>query len=182
MDTPGTSRAKSLSRGACFVRAKANTSLTAGRPGCAISRISLWAPGLGPESYAIIEQGRIGQILSNKPQDRRAIIEEAAGIGKFKTQEAVGGSQAGRRETEPVARVRHFGRGWAAGEFAEAASFQSEALRRAKDRDDRPSARVADGAVPDAGARCSQDGTGFESRERRVPEPFHTSYRKRAGT
>src|ERR1700758_4965888 len=41
--------------------------------------------GLGPESYAIIEQGRIGQILSNKPQDRRAIIEEAAGIGKFKT-------------------------------------------------------------------------------------------------
>src|ERR1700678_1347113 len=41
--------------------------------------------GLGPESYAIIEQGRIGQILSNKPQDRRGIIEEAAGIGKFKT-------------------------------------------------------------------------------------------------
>src|SRR5437016_4873724 len=41
--------------------------------------------GLGPESYAIIEQGRIGQILSSKPHDRRAIIEEAAGITKFKT-------------------------------------------------------------------------------------------------
>ncbi len=41
--------------------------------------------GLGPESYAIIEQGRIGQILSSKPQDRRAIIEEAAGITKYKT-------------------------------------------------------------------------------------------------
>ncbi len=41
--------------------------------------------GLGPESYAIIEQGRIGQILSNKPQDRRAVVEEAAGITKFKT-------------------------------------------------------------------------------------------------
>jgi chromosome segregation protein len=41
--------------------------------------------GLGPESYAIIEQGRIGQILSNKPQDRRNVIEEAAGITKFKT-------------------------------------------------------------------------------------------------
>ncbi|HZP21831.1 MAG TPA: chromosome segregation protein SMC [Terriglobales bacterium] len=40
--------------------------------------------GLGPESYAIIEQGRIGQILSNKPTDRRAIIEEAAGITKYK--------------------------------------------------------------------------------------------------
>jgi chromosome segregation protein len=41
--------------------------------------------GLGPESYAIIEQGRIGQILSNKPQDRRSVIEEAAGITRFKT-------------------------------------------------------------------------------------------------
>ena len=41
--------------------------------------------GLGPESYAIIEQGRIGQILSNKPADRRSIIEEAAGIGRYKT-------------------------------------------------------------------------------------------------
>jgi chromosome segregation protein len=41
--------------------------------------------GLGPDSYAIIEQGRIGQILATKPMDRRAIIEEAAGITKFKT-------------------------------------------------------------------------------------------------
>jgi chromosome segregation protein len=40
--------------------------------------------GLGPESYAIIEQGRIGQILSNKPADRRAVMEEAAGVGRFK--------------------------------------------------------------------------------------------------
>jgi len=41
--------------------------------------------GLGPESYAIIEQGRIGQILSSKPYDRRLILEEAAGVSKFKT-------------------------------------------------------------------------------------------------
>jgi chromosome segregation protein len=41
--------------------------------------------GLGPDSYAIIEQGRIGQILSTKPLERRAIIEEAAGVTKFKT-------------------------------------------------------------------------------------------------
>ena len=41
--------------------------------------------GLGPESYALIEQGRIGQILSSRPTDRRNIIEEAAGITKFKT-------------------------------------------------------------------------------------------------
>ena len=41
--------------------------------------------GLGPDSYAIIEQGRIGQILNSKPMDRRAIIEEAAGITMYKT-------------------------------------------------------------------------------------------------
>ncbi len=41
--------------------------------------------GLGPESYAIIEQGRIGQVLSSKPTDRRGIIEEAAGVTKYKT-------------------------------------------------------------------------------------------------
>ncbi len=41
--------------------------------------------GLGPESYAIIGQERIGQLLSSKPHDRRAIIEEAAGITRFKS-------------------------------------------------------------------------------------------------
>ncbi|MEO6725856.1 MAG: chromosome segregation protein SMC [Blastocatellia bacterium] len=40
--------------------------------------------GLGAAHYAIIEQGRIGQVLSAKPMDRRALIEEAAGISKFK--------------------------------------------------------------------------------------------------
>jgi chromosome segregation protein len=41
--------------------------------------------GLGPNSYALIEQGRIGQILSSRPADRRALIEEAARITLFKS-------------------------------------------------------------------------------------------------
>ncbi len=41
--------------------------------------------GLGPNSYALIEQGRIGQILSSKPADRRSLIEEAARITLFKS-------------------------------------------------------------------------------------------------
>ncbi|MGE0869823.1 MAG: chromosome segregation protein SMC [Kofleriaceae bacterium] len=41
--------------------------------------------GVGTKAYAIIEQGRIGQIVSARPQDRRTIIEEAAGITKFKS-------------------------------------------------------------------------------------------------
>ncbi|MFI5168761.1 MAG: chromosome segregation protein SMC, partial [Vicinamibacterales bacterium] len=40
--------------------------------------------GLGSKAYSIIEQGKIGQILSSKPTDRRAIIEEAAGITKYR--------------------------------------------------------------------------------------------------
>lgn len=40
--------------------------------------------GLGPESYAIIGQERIGQLLSSKPYERRAIIEEAAGVTRYK--------------------------------------------------------------------------------------------------
>src|SRR6266542_3751327 len=47
----------------------------------------LSGPGLSGGHYAIIEQGRIGQILSAKPMDRRTIIEEAAGITKFRVRQ-----------------------------------------------------------------------------------------------
>ena len=43
--------------------------------------------GLSGAHYAIIEQGRIGQILSAKPADRRSLIEEAAGISKFRSRQ-----------------------------------------------------------------------------------------------
>src|SRR5467141_1649764 len=43
--------------------------------------------GLSGSHYAIIEQGRIGQILSAKPMDRRTLIEEAAGITKFRVRQ-----------------------------------------------------------------------------------------------
>ncbi len=40
--------------------------------------------GLGKTHYAIVEQGRVGQLISAKPEDRRSFIEEAAGISRFK--------------------------------------------------------------------------------------------------
>jgi len=40
--------------------------------------------GIGRKAYSIIEQGRIGLVVSAKPEDRRSLIEEAAGITKFK--------------------------------------------------------------------------------------------------
>lgn len=40
--------------------------------------------GVGTKAYSIIEQGKIGLIVSAKPEDRRMLIEEAAGITKYK--------------------------------------------------------------------------------------------------
>ncbi len=45
----------------------------------------LMGTGLGMHSYSIMEQGKVDQILSSKPQDRRAIFEEASGITKYKS-------------------------------------------------------------------------------------------------
>ncbi|XQW86506.1 chromosome segregation protein SMC [Thalassotalea piscium] len=52
--------------------------------------------GLGPRSYAIIEQGTISRLIESKPQELRIFIEEAAGISKYKER---------RRDTEN--RIRH---------------------------------------------------------------------------
>jgi len=52
--------------------------------------------GLGPRSYAIIEQGMVSRLIEAKPEDLRVYIEEAAGISKYKER---------RRETET--RMRH---------------------------------------------------------------------------
>jgi len=40
--------------------------------------------GVGKAAYSIIEQGRVGMIVSAKPEDRRSLIEEAAGVTKYK--------------------------------------------------------------------------------------------------
>jgi chromosome segregation protein len=52
--------------------------------------------GLGPRSYAIIEQGMISRLIDAKPEELRVFLEEAAGISKYKER---------RRETET--RIRH---------------------------------------------------------------------------
>jgi chromosome segregation protein len=51
--------------------------------------------GLGPNSYAIIEQGRIGRLLSARPNERRQVIEEAAGVTKFKAKRKLAESRLG---------------------------------------------------------------------------------------
>src|SRR5512133_257181 len=45
--------------------------------------------GVGARAYSIIEQGRIGMILLSKPEERRFLIEEAAGVTKYKSRKQV---------------------------------------------------------------------------------------------
>ena len=52
--------------------------------------------GLGPKSYAIIEQGMISRLIESKPEELRVFVEEAAGVSKYKER---------RKETER--RIRH---------------------------------------------------------------------------
>lgn len=60
--------------------------------------------GLGRESFAFISQGRVEAILSSKPEDRRGIFEEAAGVLKYKQQKSK--AQAQLQETsDNLARV-----------------------------------------------------------------------------
>jgi len=42
--------------------------------------------GIGAEGYSLVEQGKIGMILSSRPEDRRLIFDEASGITKYKSQ------------------------------------------------------------------------------------------------
>jgi len=62
--------------------------------------------GLGPESYAIIGQERIGQLLSSKPHDRRPSSRRLRGL-RGQEQEASGGAAPGERQAEPCARGRY---------------------------------------------------------------------------
>ncbi len=45
--------------------------------------------GVGNKAYSIIEQGKIGQILHSRPEERRLLIEEAAGVTKYKSRKQV---------------------------------------------------------------------------------------------
>jgi chromosome segregation protein len=47
-----------------------------------------WDTGVGKVAYSVMEQGKIDQILSSKPEDRRYLFEEAAGITRFKAKSA----------------------------------------------------------------------------------------------
>ena len=45
--------------------------------------------GVGSKAYSIVEQGRVDELVNSKPEDRRALIEEAAGTSKYKSRKLV---------------------------------------------------------------------------------------------
>ena len=61
-----------------------------------------WDTGVGKAAYSVMEQGKIDQILSSKPEERRYLFEEAAGITKFK----VRGAEAERKLTKTEENMR----------------------------------------------------------------------------
>jgi chromosome segregation protein len=95
--------------------------------------------GLGHEMHAIIGQGRVEQVLSSKPAERRAFIEEAAGLGGFKQRRhraelklervAVQVDRARALEEESRKRIRPLALQATAADRAERLRTEVEALR-----------------------------------------------------
>ncbi len=46
-------------------------------------------PGVGSKAYSIVEQGRVDELVNSKPEERRALVEEAAGTSKYKSRKLV---------------------------------------------------------------------------------------------
>ena len=104
--------------------------------------------GLGSKAYSIIEQGKIGLILSSKPADRRALIEEAAGHHEVQGPPPPDPAQARRRPAEPAARERHRPRGREAAREPEAPGEQGPPLPRGARGDAGGRARGLRAALP----------------------------------
>src|SRR5688572_6884610 len=112
--------------------------------------------GLGGSMHSIVSQGKVDAVLASKPEDRRALVEEAAGLGKFKRRRhraelklarvAVQVERARDVEDEVRKRLRPLALQATAAERAEKLAVEVAALR----------ARVAELDLADAGRRYSE--------------------------
>lgn len=67
--------------------------------------------GLGTGAHSIISQGKLDAILASKPEDRRTLIEEAAGVLKHKQRKERSERKLASMDASPRARERRHGRG-----------------------------------------------------------------------
>ena len=75
---------RSRSPARCSAPVTPSTRSTARPAGCSTSRSCSPTPGIGRQQHVIVGQGQLDAVLNARPEDRRAIIEEAAGILKFR--------------------------------------------------------------------------------------------------
>jgi chromosome segregation protein len=112
--------------------------------------------GLGSAMHSIVSQGKVEQVLASRPEDRRALVEEAAGLGKFKRRKhraelrlarvAVQVERARDVEEEVRKRLRPLALQATAAERAEKLSGEISALR----------ARIAEIDLDQAGSRRTE--------------------------
>ena len=112
--------------------------------------------GLGSAMHSIVGQGKVEQVLASRPEDRRALVEEAAGLGKFKRRRhraelklarvALQVERARDVEEEVRKRLRPLALQATAAERAEKLAVEIASLR----------ARVAELDLADAGRRLGE--------------------------
>jgi chromosome segregation protein len=133
--------------------------------------------GLGKEMHSIVSQGRVAEIVTSKPRDRRLLIEEAAGLGKHRKRRRRAQLKLDRTqdnldraldvEREARTRLRPLKRQAEAAELHERLERQSDEARWTLARDSARSAvaALADAEAQVAAARAAAEATEGELRE-----------------
>ena len=138
--------------------------------------------GLGKEMHSVVSQGRVAEIVTSKPKDRRMLIEEAAGLGKHRKRRRKAQLKLERTqdnldraldvEREARTRLKPLKRQAEAAELHERIERQSDEARWTLARDNSRSARAgletAEQAVAEAPGRGGR-GRGGVHRGRRAP-------------
>ena len=133
--------------------------------------------GLGKEMHSIVSQGRVAEIVTSKPRDRRLLIEEAAGLGKHRKRRRRAQLKLDRTqdnldraldvEREARTRLRPLKRQAEAAELHERLERQSDEARWTIARDD---ARAAVSALAEAEAAATAARAAAEKTERELHE------------
>jgi chromosome segregation protein len=133
--------------------------------------------GLGKEMHSVVSQGRVAEIVTSKPRDRRLLIEEAAGLGKHRKRRRRAQLKLDRTqdnldraldvEREARTRLRPLKRQAEAAELHERLERQTDEARWTLARDDArgAAAALAEAEAQVAAARSAADATEAELRE-----------------
>ena len=126
--------------------------------------------GLGGGLRSVISQGRVETVLNSKPSERRELIEEAAGLGRFKRRRHRAELKLARVAIAGRPRTRSRGRGQEAASSARAPGDRSRARREARRRDRAACRRRSRRSTSRASAerRAEAEGRRAETAEERA--------------